>query len=61
MDNLISGAFGVIVFVAFVGGLAESIGELPFMIIVASVVIAVVVDYVQSVKAGFAEKKSSAP
>ena len=40
-------------------GLAESIGEIPFVLIVTGVVIAVVVDYAQSVKAGFAEEKAS--
>ena len=59
MDNLITGGVSVFIFVAFVGGLAESIGELPFIIIVTGVVIAVLVDYLQSVKTGFAEEKAS--
>jgi hypothetical protein len=59
MDNLITGGVAVFIFVAFVGGLAESIGEIPFVLIVTGVVIAVVVDYAQSVKAGFAEEKAS--
>ena len=49
----------VAIFTAFVGGLAESIGALPFIIIVTDVVIAVLVDYAQSVKAGFANGKTN--
>ncbi len=38
MDNKITGAIGLILFVLFVGGLAESIGHLPFTIIVIAIV-----------------------
>ncbi len=34
MDNKITGILGVGLFLAFIGGLAESIGKLPFVIIV---------------------------
>ncbi len=59
MDNLISGVFAVSIFTAFVGGLAHSIGALPFAIIVAAVVIAVLVDFVQSAKASLAEEAAA--
>lgn len=52
MDNLISGLLAAIVFIAFVGGLANSIGAPPFIIIVTGVVIMMLVDFVQSVKKG---------
>lgn len=50
MDNIISSILSAIVFIAFVGGLAESIGELPFIAIVTFVIILVSVDVVQSIK-----------
>jgi len=34
MDNKITGVLGVGLFLAFIGGLAQSIGKLPFIIIV---------------------------
>lgn len=34
MDSIISGVIGTALFLLFVGGLAHSIGELPFIIIV---------------------------
>jgi len=34
MDNLITGAIAVAIFLAFVLGLAESIGKIPFTLIV---------------------------
>jgi len=34
MDNIITGILGVGLFLAFIGGLAESIGKVPFIIIV---------------------------
>jgi hypothetical protein len=58
MDNLISGLLAAIVFIAFVGGLAESIGAPPFIIIVTGVVILMLIDYVQSAKKGLKEKKT---
>lgn len=40
MDQVITTVIGMIIFTAFVAGLAESIGALPFMIIVSLVVAA---------------------
>ena len=34
MDNIITGIFGITVFLLFVGGLAVSIGHIPFFVIV---------------------------
>lgn len=34
MDNIITGIIGMAIFLLFVGGLAVSIGQLPFIIIV---------------------------
>lgn len=34
MDNIITGLFGIAIFVAFIGGLAHSIGATPFIVIV---------------------------
>ena len=33
MDNLITGLIAVVIFLGFAGGLAESIGEFPFVMI----------------------------
>ena len=57
MNNLISGGIAALIFIAFVGGLAESIGAIPFIIIVTGVIIAMLTDFLQSVKAGFAGAK----
>lgn len=53
MDNMITGVLSAALFMAFVFGLANSIGAIPFMAIVACVSIMLVVDLVQSVKQGF--------
>lgn len=34
MDNIITGVIGVAMFLAFIGGLAHSIGATPFIVIV---------------------------
>ena len=34
MTNLITGLIGIVLFLAFIGGLAETIGALPFVLIV---------------------------
>lgn len=34
MDNIITGLIGVGIFLLFVGGLGQTIGELPFILIV---------------------------
>jgi uncharacterized membrane protein len=62
MDNLISGAIAVIIFMSFVLGLAHSIGELPFVLIVVFVCSLLCIDYFQSARQGLQEerqKKSS--
>ena len=64
MDNIITGAIGVAMFLAFTLGLAESIGTIPFSIIVIAVCLMLVTDFFQSAKAGLEEerqKKSSTP
>ncbi len=50
MDNMITGALAVIVFGAFVIGLAFSIGQLPFILIAGLVLALLVIDYVQNVR-----------
>lgn len=42
MDSIITGVIGTGIFLLFVGGLAESIGSLPFAIIVVAVCAAAV-------------------
>ncbi len=62
MDNIITGAISVIIFMAFVLGLAGSIGELPFVIIVVIVCAMLCTDYAQSVRESLLstkKKKSS--
>ena len=58
MDNIITGAISVVIFLAFVGGLAESIGAAPFIIIVAIVGIMLVIDFYESAKEGLQREKS---
>jgi hypothetical protein len=53
MDNMITGILSALLFIAFVAGLAESIGVLPFMLIVGIVSIMVLIDLVQSIRQGF--------
>ncbi|MFV2035593.1 MAG: hypothetical protein ACC631_10905 [Halocynthiibacter sp.] len=55
MDNMITGILSAALFIAFVAGLAESIGALPFMIIVGIVSIMVLIDLVQSIKQEFSK------
>jgi hypothetical protein len=57
MDNIISGAIAVIVFMAFVLGLAESIGALPFVVIVVSVCAMLCTDFFQSVRESLQSEK----
>jgi len=57
MDNIITGAFAVIVFLLFTGGLAQSIGEAPFILIVIIVAIMLLVDFYQSAKEGLQREK----
>ncbi len=50
MDNLITGVVGIVLFLAFVFGLAQSIGALPFAVIVSVVAVMALSDLWQSVK-----------
>ena len=56
MDNLISGVIAAVIFIAFTAGLAESIGAIPFIIIVAIVIILMLAVLVESVREGFREE-----
>ncbi len=60
MDNLISGLIASVIFVAFVAGLAHSIGVLPFAIIVGLVIVMMLWDFVGSARAGLAQEKKDA-
>lgn len=57
MDNLITGAIAVAIFLAFVLGLAESIGKIPFAVIVVIVSALLCTDYYQSAKEGLKQEK----
>ena len=64
MDNIITGAIALAIFLAFVLGLAESIEKIPFTLIVVIVSALLCTDYYQSVKQGRKQekdKKSGAP
>lgn len=58
MDNLITGAIAVVIFLAFAGGLAESIGEVPFILIVVIVSIMLLIDFYESAKEGLQKEKN---
>jgi len=57
MDNSITGILSAVLFIAFVAGLAESIGALPFMLIVGVVSTMLLVDLVQSIKQSFSDNR----
>ena len=62
MDNIITGAISVGIFMAFVLGLAGSIKAMPFVVIVIIVCAMLCTDYFQSVRETLQtgkEKKSS--
>ena len=63
MDNIITGAIAVAIFLAFAGGLAESIGAVPFIMIVIIVGVMLLVDFYESAKEGLKgeRKKKSDP
>ena len=64
MDNIITGAIAVAIFLAFVLGLAESIGALPFVLIVVIVSAMICTDFYQSAKQGLEkerQKKAKTP
>lgn len=50
MDNMISSVLSSIVFILFVAGLAVSIHQWPFTIIVGIVILLLLIDVVQSIK-----------
>ena len=50
MDNVIAGIIGLALFLAFAFGLAQSIGALPFFIIVSGVAVLALIDLWQSVR-----------
>jgi 4-hydroxybenzoate polyprenyltransferase len=56
MDNIITGVIAVVIFLAFALGLAESIGELPFVLIVVAVCLMLLVDFYQSARDGLKEE-----
>jgi len=57
MDNIITGAISVAIFLAFVLGLADSIKALPFVLIVVSVCAMLCVDFFQSAREGLQEEQ----
>lgn len=50
MDNIITGAFGIGLFLAFIGGLAQSIGAVPFIVIVTIIGALASYDYYENVR-----------
>ena len=56
MDNIITGAIAVAMFLAFTGGLAESSGEIPFILIVV-IAIMLCTDFYESVKEGLQQEE----
>jgi Flp pilus assembly protein TadB len=61
MDNIITGSIAVAIFLAFVLGLAVSIKELPFALIVIAVCIMLLVDFYQSARKGLNKPGRSDP
>ncbi len=59
MDNLITGLIALAVFLAFVLGLANSIGAIPFTVIVIVVSAMIITDYYQSAKQGLEKEKNN--
>lgn len=57
MDNLITGLIAVVIFLGFTGGLAESIGEFPFVMIVIIVSCMLLFDFYQSAREGLQKDK----
>ena len=58
MDNLITGLIALAVFLTFVLGLADSIGAIPFTVIVVAVSGMIAMDYYQSAKQGLEKEKN---
>lgn len=57
MDNMITSLIAAVIFIAFTAGLANSISELPFIIIVGIVILMMGYDVFQSIKEGLQQKK----
>ena len=57
MDNIITGAISVAIFMAFVLGLAGSIKALPFVVIVIAVCAMLCTDYFQSARESWQAEK----
>jgi len=57
MDNLITGLIAVVIFLGFAGGLAQSIGQFPFIMIVIIVSLMLLIDFYQSAKEGLQKDK----
>jgi hypothetical protein len=55
MDNMITSVIAAAIFIAFTAGLAESIGETPFIVIVAIVIVMMGFDVYQSIREGYDE------
>ena len=55
MDNMITSVIAAIIFIAFTAGLAESIGEGPFIVIVAIVIVMMGYDVYQSIREGYSD------
>ncbi len=59
MDQSISAVIGAIIFTAFVAGLAESIGAIPFIVIVLIAVVSMGYSVVQLVKETWGSEQSN--
>lgn len=57
MDNMITSLIAAIIFIAFTAGLADSISEPPFIVIVGIVILMMGYDVYQSIKAGLEQEK----
>jgi len=60
MDNIITGVFGVGLFMAFIIGLSESIGALPFVLIVVAVSAMALYDLYENISAARTAQKAKA-
>ena len=59
MDQSISAVIGAVIFAWFTIGLAESIGAIPFIVIVGLVIVLMTIDVVQLVKDRWNPKDSN--
>ncbi len=58
MDNMITSIIAAVIFIAFTAGLAESIAEGPFIVIVAIVIVMMGIDVYQSIKTGYDDENN---